>query len=799
VGEASAYTAPTREFGGRLFEHLFADEVLTAFRTCRMDLGSGEHLRIRLRMPDQLATLPWELLYDKERRQFLVLDNDLSLVRYPHVSRQVKPLRVDGPLQILAVLASPDDPINYRPIRVDHELRRVEDALRTAIQRRHVELGVIRGYNTLQKLRDRLRQPVPVHILHVLSHGELHEDSGECVLIFEDVDGAADPINAEVLKLAIEKNQGQTRLVLLNACLGALPVGNDPFSSIGAALAQGGVPAVIAMQFELADDAAADLAQIFYAELAGGMAIDVALREARQHLYTRNRSRLDWVVPVLYLHSEDGNLFEGVWVDHGARGWTTNILAEIEQAERQHQWVTAVELLERYCRHRPEDEYAGKRLAHARAEHELDLLAQKSRARIDAHDWEGALAALSEIWKIRPAYTHPAIDLAALREHAHAEQRMVRVTAEILTAEEQHNWKHAIILLEEYLQRRPEDDQARNRLSRAQMEAERERLLQIAHEQLVRLREGLESSDGQARVAAFDQLVSLVQKPDPYPEAVVLLAQQIEQPRLPFEQRLRAGQLVAVLGDTRPGVTTLPPAMAPLTSSVEFARYPTSVAQFRTFVQDGGYDPERAWWRPMSRQWLLAVQVAEPAFWQDERFGQRRLNHPVVGVSWFEAEAFCAWLTQSRQYNPEGLVYRLPTSAEWQQAAQGSERRDYAWGAEAPNAERANFAETQAGTTPLGCYIHGITPTSHVHDLAGNVWEWTSTIYQPSPSARATPLSIHEPAADHSFVVRGGCWRSPSPLLRTHHYYHYSPDYSSTNLGFRIVRIVKTTTSNDRL
>jgi hypothetical protein len=84
----------------------------------------------------------------------------------------------------------------------------------------------------------------------------------------------------------------------------------EPHSSVGAALLRAGVPAVIAKQYELAEDAAGELARVFYAELAAGTPVDLALAEARQHLCGRYRSRLDWAVPVLFLRSDDGTSFE---------------------------------------------------------------------------------------------------------------------------------------------------------------------------------------------------------------------------------------------------------------------------------------------------------------------------------------------------------------------------------------------------------------------------------------------------------------------------------------------------------
>jgi hypothetical protein len=303
----SAELREARIFGGALFERLFTGEVLASFRTSRKALPPSQRLRVRLRLPDELTTLPWELLYDKRDNQFLALAPDLTLVRYPELPVALARPAIRGPIHVVAILASPNDE-NYPPINLDRELRRIETALKEQIKQGRVALDIIRGRDTLGQLRARLRRPI--HILHILCHGDLDHEAGEGVLLFEDADGAADPINAELLRIQLQKQSGQTRLVLLNACLGALPASDDAFSGVGAALLRGGVPAVIAMQFEIAEDAAAELTRIFYAEIALGTPADLAMAEARTHLYGRYPTRLDWAIPVLFMHVDDGVLFE---------------------------------------------------------------------------------------------------------------------------------------------------------------------------------------------------------------------------------------------------------------------------------------------------------------------------------------------------------------------------------------------------------------------------------------------------------------------------------------------------------
>ncbi len=152
---------------------------------------------------------PWELLFDPQAEQFLALAPDLTLLRAADALAPIMPLHLDGPLQIVAVLASPAG-ADYPPIQLDRELRRIETVLQTPRAQGRIALDVIRGPGTLDQLRARLR--TPVHVLHVLCHGDLDESRGG-VLIFEDTDGAPEPVGAELLRTLLRRQPPQ--LVLL--------------------------------------------------------------------------------------------------------------------------------------------------------------------------------------------------------------------------------------------------------------------------------------------------------------------------------------------------------------------------------------------------------------------------------------------------------------------------------------------------------------------------------------------------------------------------------------------------------
>lgn len=293
-----------RAFGTALFEHTLTGDLLASYRASRKAVPLNERLRIRLRLPAALVSLPWELMFDPDDDQFLALAPDLVVVRYPELPNPINPLQLNGPLRVVLIAASPRD---LPPLNLDRELLRITSALKGPLERGQVVLDILRGPDTLSQLRARLRDTA--HIVHFLGHGDLDSIGGEGYLCFEDIDGSTERINAELFRVHLQKQRGQTQLVVLNACLGALPASGDPFSSVGAALLRAGVPAVLAMQFAIPDEVATELARVLYAELAAGTPVDLAVNETRMQLYGRHPSRLDWLIPVLFLRATDGVLF----------------------------------------------------------------------------------------------------------------------------------------------------------------------------------------------------------------------------------------------------------------------------------------------------------------------------------------------------------------------------------------------------------------------------------------------------------------------------------------------------------
>jgi formylglycine-generating enzyme required for sulfatase activity len=231
----------------------------------------------------------------------------------------------------------------------------------------------------------------------------------------------------------------------------------------------------------------------------------------------------------------------------------------------------------------------------------------------------------------------------------------------------------------------------------------------------------------------------------------------------------------------------------------ELARYPVTNAQYAMFIEDGGYDPAAPWWDEAARAWLGRDDAAtegleswqrrehkdQPEFWDDATFGSARPNYPVVGVSWYEAMAFCRWLTQ---WLSDSYMYVLPSEAEWEYAARGAERRMYPWpDAAEPGGERANFNQMYNSTIAVGCFPQGETPEG-VLDLAGNVLEWTRSEYRDYPYDSGDGREEERDPAQKRFTLRGGSWLDPSVFLRAAYRDLNSPDVRNVSVGFRLAR-----------
>jgi len=295
-----------KQFGARLFDSVFADEVRACLRSSLDEASNqGKGLRIRLRLTDapELADLPWEYLYNSAVNRFPALSVETPVVRYLELPERIRPLSISPPLRVLAIISSPR---NLAPLNVEREWSRLRDALQELEERDLIVLERLEQAS-LPALQRQLRRGA-YNILHFMGHGTFDERTQDGMLMTEDEDGLSYPISGQDLGMLLHDHRS-LRLVPLNACEGARTSRTDPFAGTAQSLVQQGIPAVIAMQFEVSDDAAVVIAHEFYGAVADGYPADAALAEARKALFATGNG-IEWGTPVLYLRAPDGKIFD---------------------------------------------------------------------------------------------------------------------------------------------------------------------------------------------------------------------------------------------------------------------------------------------------------------------------------------------------------------------------------------------------------------------------------------------------------------------------------------------------------
>ena len=252
-------------------------------------------------------------------------------------------------------------------------------------------------------------------------------------------------------------------------------------------------------------------------------------------------------------------------------------------------------------------------------------------------------------------------------------------------------------------------------------------------------------------------------------------------------ERAAAGHVLAILGDNRDldELVTVPAGPFLMGSSDadrmadenEKPQHEVTLPAFKI----GKYPVTNA-------QYLRFVEATRHGWW-DKGHPPERANQPAVGVSWYDARAYCAWLTEV--WRTEGIivpdeVVRLPTEAEWEKAARGSDSRRYPWGDDS-DPKRANYRGTGVDNlSAVGCFPGGVSPYGCL-DMAGNVWEWTQSQYKVYPY---DPLDGREnlEAGDRvGRVLRGGAFRNNVRYIRCACRGGDYPDLRDWNRGFRVV------------
>jgi CHAT domain-containing protein len=487
-----------QDFGQALFQALLSGQVGDYYdEILHKAKQQNKGLRLKLHIqPPELAMLPWEFLYDPKRNAYLCLSTKTPLVRYVDLHEPGEQLPVTPPLRILGMVASPSD---LPDLKVENEKRRVEEAIRDLEAKGRVELTWLEG----QTSRDLLRamRHGPWHVFHFIGHGDFDPDSKEGRIALADEAGNARFLRGENLAELL-KDHWDLRLVLLNSCEGARGSEHDAFSSTAASLVRPGVPAVLANQYEISDDAAVEFSRAFYEAVADGLPLDAAVAAARTSLKIEMGDTLEWVTPVLYMRSPDGRIFdiqeeteeekdllrryrecvESVWADgelnrreaewlsdyaNNQLGLSPSTAADIECEVMSD---TREAVLERQAR---EEEERRNR---------LDELYAQARSSHQAQEWQAVITAFNQINALDPEYPDPEELLMSAQEALVA----LRVTRRAAAMYEQglrninaEEWSQALRCFEEVKRLEPGFRKVEDLLSRVRYELDSEVQAQV--------------------------------------------------------------------------------------------------------------------------------------------------------------------------------------------------------------------------------------------------------------------------------------------------------------------------------
>lgn len=330
-----------REMGVSLFEGLFRGTTRDLFN---QSLGSIRHdgrtgLRIKIHIdPEEpglaaLLRLPWELMYQQEKRRYLAQSAYTPIVRHLPVPQADVPLPIEGKLRVLVVIAAPTD---LPHLKLEQETRDLEHTW--ALD--SVDLRVLR-HASFEDLQNRLREE-DFHVLHFMGHGVFDEQTGQGALAFER---KADPGEARTRDLVsgtslgmVLRDEPTLRLVFLNACETAVAEEgtidrHDPFAGVASAIVMAGAPAVVAMQAPIPDDVAIRFSGTVYELLSAGYPVESAVTAGRR--IVEPEPDYAWATPVLFMRSDDGVIFKPTASDNlksllACLGWTPDELASAD-------------------------------------------------------------------------------------------------------------------------------------------------------------------------------------------------------------------------------------------------------------------------------------------------------------------------------------------------------------------------------------------------------------------------------------------------------------------------------------
>jgi formylglycine-generating enzyme required for sulfatase activity len=789
------------QFGQALFEAVFSNErirdLYSSSRREAENQNKGLRLRLQIDSPE-VAKLPWEFLYDATLKEYLCLSPDTL------IARRIKPIQPARPpvavdrVRILGMMAKPK---GFSNLNVDVEKQKLEEVLSPLESQGRLELVWVQGQQS-QDLQKHIRNGT-WHIFHFIGHGEFNPEAktGQVILADENQKPhrvAADDF-ARILAL-----QRSLRLVVLNSCAGADASDlANVHSSTAAALINRAIPAVLAMQNKISDGAAIVFARAFYDSLAETWSIDRAITNARIAVAGTLSGSLEWATPVLYLQRLDSVLFKftqstplissakekepappaKVIALGGYKGISSPLLAELRNVLLEcgpisdHQQLKAIFADASIFPWRsglPETDDEASRVDSLidylapeydiRGENALVLfLRAVSNGVANENICHGQLLGLAELLEKELAGKHR---LEPPREQPQLENKPVGVVASsLMTTVESPSMPDTPPASTD----RPKDAEVIGKTggsSESSYDATTEKtesthvpdnsIAGVSQNVSVNFPESLvpteEESELPGRRPAIEKAVSI---PPDKPGEVVPPSQRQDSDSRELGLTwvtVPAGEFL--MGTKREQqVVDLP--------EFRITRFPITNQQYLQYIQATRADPKN---RP-------------PTHWVDGQIPLGKGDHPVVGVNWHEARRFCAW-----------AGVRLPTEAEWEKAARGSDGRTYPWGNERPTEMLCNCAKHMGDTTSVTRYstvgsVYGLV------GMAGNVWEWTSSLWKPYPYRQDDGRENLE--GKERRVVRGGSFASELDAVATTFRRPEKPDTSSLEIGFRVVALAR--------
>jgi tetratricopeptide (TPR) repeat protein len=453
-GVNSPEAAAIRQFGGRLFDAVFLDDLReTLTRSVDEVEGQDAGLRLRLRLADcpELADLPWEYIYDPRARRFLALSQWTPVVRYLDLRRRIPPLSIRPPLRILMMAASPTD---FDRLDVDGEWAKVRDALGELQRSGRVQMDRV-PTGTLADLRRQLRRS-SYHVFHYVGHGRYNPDTGDGELALEGPGGRAQLISGAELGARLSDHRS-LRLAVLNSCEGARSGRTDPYSGTAQSLVYQGIPAVVAMQFEITDQAAITFAQNLYEAVADGLPLDAAMAEARNAILDQPNP-VEWATPVLYLRAPDGRIFDVTEPGTPSSDTTEPIPTDhrreaqlLDQARAQHRlghYDATLRLLNDLLTLNPTYPEAAELQSTTLHDKRLADIYRRAVEAETAANWPTAVASYTEILDTDPTYR----DAAARRAACERRQQIADLQAELRHHATAESWQ-AVLDADEQLRR----------------------------------------------------------------------------------------------------------------------------------------------------------------------------------------------------------------------------------------------------------------------------------------------------------------------------------------------------------